>query len=411
MGLFDSFLNSGDPLKDQAAARGLMAAGLALMQARGRLFPAIGQAGTAGLQAADQTRQQQMQAQAEEQRRQMAGLQIGQAQREAQIAALPGQFYRAPSQPVMDATGGAETAVEAPNNASGPGGFDVQGYLNALQTMDFGKYLQTVASMQKDKPKPTVVGGDQRLVNPETGEEIVPALPKKDEEKDAFVRMMSAAGIDPSSDAGKKLLTQWLQKQATHQPPVSVNNYGTPLPIELPGGGTGYLQPPNAPGGPTQVLRIPGTDKPATKPAESKDPTEFQAKAGLYFNSMQQASSTLSRIEGRGTGDAKPSLPELAAPEVGKEFVRSAGRKAYVQAQMQWIDSINRVRSGANLPEIEYDRAVKTFFPTAADGPEQIKQKAIARKQEEESMRSAAGRAMKPGAPGGGNVVDFSTLK
>jgi hypothetical protein len=60
----------------------------------------------------------------------------------------------------------------------------------------------------------------------------------------------------------------------------------------------------------------------------------------------------------------------------------------------QWIDSVNRVRSGAQLPEIEYSRAVRTFFPQIGEDDKVVKQKAAARKKEEQFIREAAGRAL-----------------
>lgn len=89
MGILD--WSTGDPQKDQALNRGLLAAGLALMQSRGRLFPSIGQAGLAGLQALDQyTQQQQAQQRAtlqDELLRQQYALHQQQMGRQAQMDA------------------------------------------------------------------------------------------------------------------------------------------------------------------------------------------------------------------------------------------------------------------------------------------------------------------------------------
>lgn len=158
-----------------------------------------------------------------------------------------------------------------------------------------------------------------------------------------------------------------------------------------------------------------GTLEPiAGGPAEAKkDPTEFQAKAALYFNSMKQATRTLDSLE-QATETSRfkeitPGVGEAAVPtETAKNVVRSKVRQRYNQAARQWIDSINRVRSGANLPEMEYERAVVTFFPAYGDSAETIRQKRAARAQEESSMRDAAGRALpqdqaaEPQTPNGG---------
>lgn len=144
----------------------------------------------------------------------------------------------------------------------------------------------------------------------------------------------------------------------------------------------------------------------AAPQGNQKPPTEFQAKAGLYFGSMQQASQTLNKLEDSGA-DIAPSTMEMVAPgQTGANIARGADRRSYVQAQRQWIDSINRVRSGANLPEIEYDRAVMTFFPQYNDDAETIKQKRLARENEEALMAQAAGPAL-PQQPQGSKRVNI----
>lgn len=168
MGLLDVFLKgTGDPERDAAINNGLLTAGLALMQSRGKLFPALGQAGMVGMQATNQYRQQQDQ-------RRRGGLQdkllqgqVTQQQREQEIAALPGQFYRAPSTPGVDATGGMETALENPANAAGPGGFDMQGYIQALRAKSPMQAFQMEQTMRKDRA-PIKVGKDETLLDNET---------------------------------------------------------------------------------------------------------------------------------------------------------------------------------------------------------------------------------------------------
>lgn len=138
MGLLDAFLKgTGDPEKDAAINQGLLNAGLALMQARGKLFPALGQAGQVGLQSANQyTQQQQAQRRAGLQDRMLQG-QLAQQQRQQEIQGLAQKAYVQPSQPGIDATGGMETALEAPNNqASQYGRFDQEKYLSSLQAYD-----------------------------------------------------------------------------------------------------------------------------------------------------------------------------------------------------------------------------------------------------------------------------------
>jgi hypothetical protein len=271
----------------------------------------------------------------------------------------------------------------------------------ALSPIDY------IKAQQKDDALTTVPAGATVL----KGGKPIFSNPKEDA-VDPFVRLLKQAGIDPASPQGQALLTQRLQKEASHQEPISVNNYGPVQEIDLGNGKKGLLQPPTRPGGPSALVNLPGTNTPATRPADGagKDPTEFQSKAKLYYQSMDSATKVLTRLEDSGRTDWKMTAQEVV---VGNEDVKttlmSPARQKYVQAQRQWIDSINRVRSGANLPDLEYHRAVRTFFPTIGEGRDLVEQKRQQRAQEEAAMRDAAGRAMKdkPAAAPASNVMRF----
>ena len=188
-----------------------------------------------------------------------------------------------------------------------------------------------------------------------------------------------------------------ISKAATHQPPSQQNNFGAPV-AGVDEKGTPIFFQPGKTGGPPAIV-------PGVRPAkdQTKAPTEFEAKAGLYFKSMRQASQTLNTIE--KTNAWRPSMVEAAAPnEQLKTLAQTESRQKYTQGQKQWIDSINRVRSGANLPEIEYDRAVRTFFPVFGEGENIRKQKAEARRQEELAMEQAAGKALPKASVNGWSI-------
>jgi hypothetical protein len=402
MGLLDIF-NTGDPQKDAAISRGLLSAGLQLMQSRGKLLPNLGMGGMAGIGGFDQERQRQLQAKRIGLQDELLQSQIDQQKREAELAKLPGQFYRAPSSPGVDATGGMDTALENPANASGPGGFDLPGYATALMGKSPLQAIQLQQLLKKDTT-PLKVGKGEVLLDPTTRQPIYSnTQPDEDKESPVARLIRERNKLDPA-DPTRRIFDEAIKKASTHQEPVSINNYGSPLPVQLPGGGTGYIQPPSRPGGPSQILNIPGTSTPAVKPAEgtAKAPTEFEAKAGLYFKSMTKATETLDQIE--STNAWRPSLAESATSNypTAQTIAQTEARQKYTQAQRQWIDSINRVRSGANLPELEYHRAVRTFFPTYGEGENIRKQKADARRQEEEAMKVAAGKALsQEAAPSG----------
>jgi hypothetical protein len=248
MGFFDQFLNSGDPEKDAATARGLLNAGLALMQSKGKLFPALGQAGMVGIQSADQMRMQQQAQKDALQKRQMTQYQIDEAKRQQEIAQLGQQFYRAPSAPAVDATGGMETAAEAPNNASGTGGFDVQGYIQALMAKSPMQALQMQAAMQKEVPKPFEHDPAKNLLVPDGRGGVKPLIPAQakpelsDDIKE-FNFALARGDIKPGTT-----FTQWMRdnkKAGATQVSVPVTmdkTYGGAIAKSLADQDAGYIE-------------------------------------------------------------------------------------------------------------------------------------------------------------------------
>jgi hypothetical protein len=341
MGLFDIFQNTGDPDRDAAFNRGLIAAGLQLMQAKGRnIFPALGQAGAAGMQAADQTRAQQEAARDQALRRKMVGYQLSDAERQKQMAELPGRFYRAPSEPAIDATGGMETATEAPNNASGPGGFDLAGYYKALQGMSPLMAEQFKRAVTPEPTKPVTLGRDQRLVTP-AGQEIVPAMPADAEEKDAFVRMMKTAGIDPASPQGRAFLQDYLKKMATHAPAATMNNYGSPVAGVNAATGDPVFVVTDKTGG---VKQLPGIRPPRSAAEEKTDQARNEReRQGQQMQSvMAQARKLLET--GKPTGSGVGSAIDAAGRVVGYS-PPGAKTAAQLESLSGWLV--------ANVPRME----------------------------------------------------------
>lgn len=372
MGLLDSLkFSTGDPEKDAQLNRGLLQMGLQLMQSRGRLFPALGQAGMVGLQAADQTRQMQQQQRESEQMRQMRQLQIGQAQRQAQIEALPGQFYRAPSSPAMDATGGMDTAVEAPNNASGPGGFDVHGYLQALRGMDFAKAMQLEAMMAKPAVQPVVSKPGDVARDPKTGAILWqnPQEAKPGEESPLAKLVREMAALPPDSPM-RKVYEDAIKKATTHQPAAVMNNFGSPVAGTDPTTGAPAFAVTDKQGN-VKVLK-------AIAPP-GKDMTEGQAKANLFGTRAKESDAIIGRLASSGV--IAPSLPQQAT---GGEGMAGALATAFAtpeqqqvdQAQRDFINAVLRRESGAVIAPSEFANARKQYFPMPGDSPGVIAQKA-----------------------------------
>lgn len=127
-----------DSLKidDPATAQGLLQFGLSLLQSKGGLANALGAAGMQGLQGSQQFRDRANAQKRQGMMDQLTQQQIAAGKRQQAMQELPGQFTRAPSEPGIDATGGMDTALTNPNNAAGPGGFDANGYTQALRGLD-----------------------------------------------------------------------------------------------------------------------------------------------------------------------------------------------------------------------------------------------------------------------------------
>jgi hypothetical protein len=152
VGLLDIF-NTGDPEKDAAISRGLLSAGLQLMQSRGKFLPNLGQGGMAGLGGFDQERQRQVQAKRIGLQDQLLQSQVDQQKREAILANLPSQYIK-PQMQGVDATGGAETAVE---NNTIPASMDLQGlvrgFMQAPGGLERGMALQQAIAPKKPEYK------------------------------------------------------------------------------------------------------------------------------------------------------------------------------------------------------------------------------------------------------------------
>jgi hypothetical protein len=283
----------------------------------------------------------------------------------------------------------AKRRAEMARGAAGPQGFDAAAYQQRLlgagdmegATQASG-FIPKAPAPYTLKPGETRFGGNDQPIANVPGEEKLDALIIRGPDGSPMINPLALRAREQLAKAGASQVNVGLQS-----PYAGVDSQGNPI----------VVQPANKPGVAPQVLTGPD-GKPIRPATDAKPPTEFEAKAGLYFKSMTQASQTLDKLEKAGSamvGVQEAIVPGDQSPL--RNIVRSADRQSYVQAQRQWVDSINRVRSGANLPELEYERAVKTFFPEFGDGQRTIVQKATARKNEEKAMQDAAGRALPKG--------------
>ena len=158
---------------------------------------------------------------------------------------------------------------------------------------------------------------------------------------------------------------------------MTLNNFGSPLPIQLPGGGEGYIQPPTRPGGPSQILTIPGTNTPAAKPGGTLN--DSQSKANLFGTRAQEADKIIAGLAARGI-----QSPSTAQQLTGGEGMLGSLATALAtpeqqqidQAQRDFINATLRRESGAVISPAEFTNARKQYFVQPGDSPQVIAQKA-----------------------------------
>lgn len=131
----------------------------------------LGHAGLLGMQGLQQAKAYQLKSEEEKQQREFRAMQMAQmkAQQEKQsrIDALPGQYFGPVAlQPKVDDEGNAMPPV--------PERFDMRGYANALARTDPATGIPLLAQLQKQEA-PVKLGINDRLVNPTTRQEVVPA--------------------------------------------------------------------------------------------------------------------------------------------------------------------------------------------------------------------------------------------
>lgn len=268
MGLLDIFASTGDPERDAARNRGLLAAGLQLMQAKGRLFPALGQAGMAGVGAADQYAQQSQAQQARQLQQRMAQLQMQQLQREEQIADLPRQVTMPGGGPAMDATGGMDTATENPNNIARPGGLNLAEYFRRLQGIDPVRAAKVQEMLTPKKPNP-IVSKPGDVARDEQGNVLWqnPSAPDSGKQT-KLAQLIAERDALPANSPMRRWYEDAIKKETTHQEGVNVS-FGSPIPAINPKTGEPeFVRPDNKGGMNFTGVRPPPQNRDTKMPAE-----------------------------------------------------------------------------------------------------------------------------------------------
>lgn len=125
-------------------------------------------------------------------------------------------------------------------------------------------------SLFPEKPEAYTLGEGQVRYQ---GNQIVAQGPAKKDPNIAQLEIIYGVGTPEL----KAALKRYGDKMTTHAPAATAISYGSPVPVELGGGGIGYVQPANRPGAAPQMMLDPLTNKPFTKPKDTGNrPAELQ---------------------------------------------------------------------------------------------------------------------------------------
>ncbi len=264
----------------------------------------------------------------------------------------------------------------------------------ALAAADMGEWVKSKFA----KRDPKVVGAGGSLVDPNTGQPIFTAPPTPEKQPE-FVRMAQALrdpNVDPET---KRLIAQRLQVMSTHAPgaTVRVENYPQPMPAINPQTGRVELTQFGTQGTPKPT----GFEPAPPAPPAPKEATFDEKKAAGFLARMERAESILQ--DPKLQADQVLPLGEATlrgAPLTGGKLApygMSQNRQLVRQAQEDWVRAKLRPESGAAIPNDEMEREIQLYFPQPGENsPAIIQQKAQARLQAVEQMRSMAGRAPVP---------------
>jgi len=249
--------------------------------------------------------------------------------------------------------------------------------------IEFGMKLQEAGR----KEAFTLGEGQQRF---EGGQMVasVPKAPKEFQPSD-LARLTTEMNSLPPGDPRIGLYKNAITKMTTHAPGTSVS-YGAPVAGQDAQGNPIFFQPGKTGGAPSIV---PGV-RPPQKDGAEKVPTEAEAKAGFYAGNMRAASKTYDALTSGGF-DPSTGRAQIDTSLAGGWTNALAGKNARLakQSQNQWSEQMLRMLTGAAATTDEINRNNATYFPQIGDGPAEVAQKKEMRRQAENGVFEASGRA------------------
>lgn len=197
---------------DPATSQGILRFGLSLLQSKGNLSNAFGQAGLQGLQGAQDYRNQQFQ-------NQLRQSQLGQMKRTEQLQNLPSQFV----------TGGVKPPTMDNRDVGQPGeqaipdkGFDFSGYTNALMGLDPMQGLQMQALTRKDTA-PVKLGAGEKLLNPTTFATL--ASNPKEGDQPKLTQLIAQRAALPVGDPNRAAYDDAIARETRSSSPGPIQEY------------------------------------------------------------------------------------------------------------------------------------------------------------------------------------------
>ena len=395
MGLLDIFASTGDPERDAARNRGLLAAGLQLMQAKGRLFPALGQAGMAGVGAADQYAQQSQAQQARPLQQRMAQLQMQQLQREEQIADLPRQVTMPGGGPAMDATGGMDTATENPNNIARPGGLNLAEYFRRLQGIDPVRAAKVQEMLTPKKPNP-IVSKPGDVARDEQGNVLWqnPSAPDSGKQT-KLAQLIAERDALPANSPMRRWYEDAIKKETTHQEGVNVS-FGSPIPAINPKTGEPEFVRPDNKGG----MNFTGV-RPPPQNRDTKMPAEIQ-RMNIAADTMEKQ---LTRYE-TWLKSNNPRDPTVQMSPARRAEMQSLMKN--LQLQYKELAALGAL-TGPDLDLMEKALSDPFSVRGAFYGKDGLLSQIGQARELVKERREAMAKSQAPQS--GGNVVDFGSLK
>lgn len=195
-----------------------------------------------------------------------------------------------------------------------------------------------------------------------------------------------------------------ITKASTHQPPVSIANYGSPVAGIGPDGQPQFFQFGNK-GGPPMPTGV----RPPPQAADAKPMTDTQANASLYSTRMEAADRIINDLEGRYNRTwlaGRQMAGEGALGMIVNSSLPAEAQRAD-QAQRDFVNAVLRRESGAVISPTEFANAKQQYFPQPGDTIEVVRQKAQNRRTAIEGIRAAAGAKAPVNRDSGSKTLRF----